>query len=264
MRPLAYATSPTRPPGAAHAPAAQPRPPAAARRLGARHAPADLPLPVCERAGRALTRWVLRWFFGVRHVHTHRIPRRGPVILVANHPTIFDPFTVAFGTKRWVTWLAFQDALAWPVAGQVMRLYRAIPLDIERPSHRSLRACYATLARDRVLGLFFEGERSFGPGLNAPLKVGAARMALRTGATLVPVSVAGGRRCWPRERPWPTPGKIVVRYHPPIDPRRFRPDLPLRARAEALTATLAEVIGGALPPDGGHRVLPPPRRPRTT
>ncbi len=220
------------------------------RRIGSRHEPADLPIPVTERVGRAVTRHVLRRFFGADHLGTHHIPKSGPVILVSNHPTMSDPFIVAFGTKRWVTWLAFEDALAWPGFGDIMRLYRVIPLNIDRPRASSIKACYATLAQDRVLGLFFEGERSFTDGLNHPQKPGAARLAINAGATLVPVTVSGARRCWARQWSWPKPGRIVVRYHPPIDAARWRPELPLRTRARLLTDELARIIGGALPPGG--------------
>lgn len=235
------------------APAARPR-----RAWARAYAPAPLPSDLSERMGRGLTRWALRWVFGAEHRHAHRIPRSGAAILVSNHPTIMDPFTVAFGTRRWVTWLAFDEALGWPIAGQIMRLYRAIPLDIVRPRPTSIKTAYATLAHGRLLGLFFEGERSFGWGLNQPLKTGAARMAIRAGVPIVPVTVSGARRCWPRERPLPRPGKIVVHYHPPIDVAAYRPDLPRRARAAQLTEELARVIGGALPPDGAHAF----RRPR--
>ena len=54
-----------------------------------------------ERVGRNLTRWTLRWYFGAEHRDTHHIPETGPAILVSNHPSIIDPFHVAFGTRRW-------------------------------------------------------------------------------------------------------------------------------------------------------------------
>lgn len=234
--------------------------PTTRRAWGSSYAPAPLPSDLSERVGRGLTRWALRWFFGAEHRDTHRIPRQGAAILVSNHPSIVDPFTVAFGTKRWVTWLAFDEALGWPIAGHIMRLYRAIPLNLERPRPTSIKTAYATLARGRLLGLFFEGERSFGWGLNQPLKTGAARMALRAGVPIVPVTVAGARRCWPRERAYPSPGRVVVQYHPPIDPATFRPDLDRKARAEELTAELARVIGARLPPDGAHVHRRPPVR----
>ncbi|MGE0706860.1 MAG: lysophospholipid acyltransferase family protein [Planctomycetota bacterium] len=224
--------------------------------FGWRHAPAPYPERLSDQVGRAMTRMMLRFWIGAEHVGREHIPRRGPAILVANHPTLGDPFTVAFGTRRWVTWLAMEEALDWPLAGWIMRLYRVIPLDLERAGVRSIRTAYATLARGRLLGVFCEGERSQGLGLNDPIKSGAARMALRAGVPLVPVSVAGARRGWPLGS-YPRRGKVVVRYHPPLDPRSFRPDLPRRERGALLTQALAEAIASGLPPAGRPRFQRP-------
>jgi 1-acyl-sn-glycerol-3-phosphate acyltransferase len=224
-----------------------------ARVFGRSYPPAPLPSELSAKLGRGLTRWFLRWYLGVEHRHTYNIPPTGPAILVSNHPSIIDPFTVAFGTRRWVTWLAFDEALGWPVAGHIMRLYKAIPLNLARPRPTSIKTAYGTLARGRLLGVFFEGERSFGFGLNQPLKPGGARMALRAGVPIVPVTVSGARRCWPREQALPRPGRVIVRYHRPIEPARFHPDLPRRERAARLTAELARIIGGPLRPDGAPR-----------
>lgn len=220
------------------------------RPFGSRCAPAPIPPRAFERVGRAITRLGVRLYFGAQHVGREHIPRAGPVILVSNHPTLADPFIVAFGTPRWVSWMAYDEAFDWAFFGSVMRLYEAIPLNLERPKPSSIKAAYGTLARGRVLGLFFEGERSFGDALNDPLKPGAARMALRTGATLVPVTISGARRIWPRDQGLPRPGKVVVRYHPPIDPTTFCPDLHLRERSRLLTEKLGRIVAAALPPDG--------------
>ncbi|HBP19705.1 MAG TPA: hypothetical protein DEA08_18180 [Planctomycetes bacterium] len=197
-----------------------------------------------------MTRMLLRHWVGATHHGREHIPRRGAAILVCNHPTMGDPFTVAFGTKRWVSWLAWDEAFAWPGAGYLMQLYRSIPLNLERPKPSSIKAAYGTLARGRILGVFIEGERSEGYLLNPTLKPGAARMALRMRVPLVPVSISGARRSWPLEQPLPSRGRVVVRYHPPIDPTRFRPDLPHHARGAALTAELARIIAAPLPADG--------------
>ncbi len=217
---------------------------------GQRWLPAPIPSPFSARLGRAATRIYLRHLFGAEHIDRHYIPKSGAAILVSNHPTIGDPFAVAFGTKRWVTWLAFDEALDWPVAGSIMRVYNAIPINLERPKPSSIKTVYGTLARGRVLGMFFEGERSFHDGLNSPLKTGAARIAIKVGAPIVPVTVSGARRGWPRGQALPRPGKMVIRYHPPIDPTTFRPDLPRKRRGQLLTDELERIIGRALPPGG--------------
>ena len=230
--------------------------PSVRRPFGSRYEPAPIPPDLHERVGRAMTRMWLRHYLRMEHVGKDHIPRRGAAILCSNHPTLGDPFTVAFATPRWVTWLAFDEALDWPVAGFILRFYHAIPLNLGRPRPSSIKAAYATLARGRVLGMFFEGERSFDFGLNRPLKIGAARMALRMGCPIVPVTIAGARRLWPRGRALPAPGKVVVRYHPPLDPTSFRPDLPRKARGQLLTEQLGRIIGSALPPAGTPRLWP--------
>ena len=116
-------------------------PPTTLRRAwGASYPPAPLPSALSERVGRGLTRWALRWFFGAEHRDTQRIPREGPAILVSNHPSILDPFTVAFGTKRWVTWLAFDEALRWPIAGGCSHQMKVrITIQPKRPVRASSR-----------------------------------------------------------------------------------------------------------------------------
>lgn len=220
------------------------------RPWGLRWDPAPFPPWLSERFGRGLTRLYLRHYLRAEHLGRQHIPKSGPVILVANHPTMGDPFTLAFGTERWVTWLAFDEALDWPGAGQIMRLYKSIPINLERPRPSSIKQAYGTLARGRVLGMFMEGERSYSYGMNKPTKPGAARMAIRTGATIVPATLSGARRSWPREQRLPKPGKVVVRYHPPIDPSTFRPDLHIRERGRLLTRELERIITSALPPNG--------------
>lgn len=225
------------------------------RPFGYRYDPAGLPHPLPARAGRAATRMILRAYFRTEHVDRHHIPRQGGAILVANHPTMGDPFFVAFGTRRWVSWLAFDEALEWPGAGQVMRLYRAIPLNLDNPRPSSIKAAYATLARGRILGVFCEGERSFQVTMNNPIKRGAARMAIRAGVPVVPVTISGLRRVWPLEG-FPKPGKVVVRYHPPIHPERLPQDLHRREQAEVMSEEITRRITAALPPCGAPYFRP--------
>ncbi len=54
------------------------------------------------------------------------------------------------------------------------------------------------------------------------LRAGAARLALETGAPLVPATIRGAFRAWPYFRALPEPAKIHVRYHDPIDPVPYR------------------------------------------
>jgi len=173
-------------------------------------------------------------------------PEGGPVIVISNHPTFWDPVLVGLGTKRAISWLAWDELLTWP-GGFLIPYLGAIPVATEAPGASSLRACYAVLKREAPLGMFFEGGRSSGPQLDPP-HPGAAMIALRTGTPVLPVSVSGAWRCWPKTRALPRLGRIVVTYHPLIRVAQLR----RRDRnvEEALTHAVAGCIREALPPDG--------------
>jgi hypothetical protein len=69
------------------------------------------------------------------------------------------------------------------------------------------------------------------------LREGAARLALETGAPLVPATITGAFRAWPYFHALPRPARITVRYHDPIDPGPDRD----RPRDEGAAALLDEL-----------------------
>lgn len=191
-------------------------------------------------------------YFDVRVEGAQHLPAAGPAIVIPNHPTWLDPFLVGWGMRRWVTWLAWDEAFDWPGIGPIMKSMGAVPLSLERAAPQSLKTAYSILKEERLLGIFFEGERTAASTfrINEPVE-GAARIALRTGVPVVPVSLAGARRLWPRERAYPSRGPICVRYHAPIPPDAAGSGSQ-RARGERLTRMIADAICSGLPEDGRH------------
>lgn len=214
------------------------------------------PLPPARvRAwSRAAYRPFIHLYFQIEYEGRRHLPGDGPAVLVGNHPSYLDPYNVAFGVQRWVTWMAWSEAFGWPVVGPLIRSLGAFPVDVDRPRPSTLRTAKAILAEGRLLGMFFEGSRTE-PGelqLSPPLP-GAALIALRSKVPVVPFSVAGMRRLWPMGQRLPRPGKVVIRYHPPIDTASFLPDRPTRERSTALTEAIAQAVRSGLPADGRHR-----------
>ncbi|RMG09866.1 MAG: 1-acyl-sn-glycerol-3-phosphate acyltransferase [Planctomycetota bacterium] len=205
---------------------------------------------------RAAARLPLEHGLRLRHYGRAHVPARGAALLVANHPTYLDPWLVAYGVRRWVTWMAWEEAFSWPVIGWLVRSMGAFPVNTDRPAPSSYKAALEVLAQGRLLGIFFEGgrtrENEFGVD---PPRAGAARLALRAGVPVVPVSIAGARRAWPLHRRLPRPGRVCVYFHPPIDPRQVE-GRHAREREARLNDQLLRTIAAALPPDGRHR----PRR----
>ena len=114
-----------------------------------------------------------------------RVPRQGPVLLVANHPnSLLDPLLVVAATRRPVRFLAkaplFTDAkVGWLVrAAGAIPVYRRAddPTQMDR-NEEMFRAVHAALEGGAAVGIFPEGLSHSEPAM-APLRTGAARIAL--------------------------------------------------------------------------------------
>jgi len=188
-------------------------------------------------------------FHGIEHQGARNWPRKGPLIIISNHPTYWDPWLVGMG-QSWRSdtyWMTWEDVFDWPVIGPAITAYQAFPVDLDRPKVSTLRRAKDVLEAGHALGIFPEGSRTSGEhGAIDPWKPGACRLALLTGVPVLPVSIRGARACWPRQRTYPLPGKIAVTYHPLVDPNAIRPGAIAREREHALAEILRETIGRAL------------------
>lgn len=187
----------------------------------------------------------------------------GPCLLVANHVSVFDPFTLIHflvDNGVWPCVLAKESLWRYPVVGWVMRQVRAVP--VHRESDRAggaLVEAEAALAAGHAVLMYPEGTTTQDPqGWPMRAKTGAARLALRTRATVVPVAQWGAQAVIPSSgrgfRPLP-PKPSEVLAGAPVDLRDLydRADDPA-AWTEAstrimarITAQLAEIRGEAPP-----------------
>ncbi len=146
---------------------------------------------------------------GVEH-----IPRRGPVLLAANHRSYFDVAALALVAARLgrpVRFLGKQEIFDAPVVGTISRAFGGIPVDRGGGSDEPLRAAQSALRAGEVVmvlpqGTIPRGEAFFDPALVG--KTGTARLAAATGAPRWSPSGCGApRRCGPdrpgyRTSPW--------------------------------------------------------------
>jgi 1-acyl-sn-glycerol-3-phosphate acyltransferase len=164
---------------------------------------------------RLLRPW-LRVVFSLEYRGLENIPHSGPVIIAGNHPSYLDPVLVALPVERPIRYMAWDALFKVPLLGQVIKALGAFPVDITRGRgedafHEALRV----LESGDALGIFPEGQRSE-RGPMGELRTGTARLAVDTGAPIVPVTIGGANRAWPKWRLLPKPAKIVVRFHAPI------------------------------------------------
>ena len=171
---------------------------------------------------KLIGRPLFRILFSVEYAGLENVPATGPVILAGNHPSYLDPVLIALPVRRVIRFMAWDALFKVPLLGQIIKAMGAFPVDIARGKGESAyREALGVLKGGEALGIFPEGKRS-DRGPMGELRTGTARLALETGAPIVPVTIGGASRAWPKYRLLPKPAKIVVRYHKPVYPDQYR------------------------------------------
>ena len=202
-----------------------------------------------------LGRPLFRVLFSVEYHGLENVPASGPVILAGNHPSYLDPLLIALPIKRVIRFMAWDALFKVPGLGRLIRALGAFPVDIRRgKGDAAYREAVRVLESGDGLGIFPEGQRSEA-GPMGELRSGVARLAIETGAAIVPITIGGASRAWPKHRLLPKPAKIVIRYHPPIrlsqtertgrgDDRDFHREVMERVAAN-INRSLAPALRGA-------------------
>ncbi|HET8594222.1 MAG TPA: lysophospholipid acyltransferase family protein, partial [Intrasporangium sp.] len=188
-------------------------------------------------------RWVGTTLFHTayrgRRRHAERVPGDGPVILVANHAAFLDGPVVFSLAPRPVTFLVKQEAFTG-LFGRVLEAVGQVPIDRTVGDRTALATAIAVLHRGGAVGIFPEGTR--GHGDVEQVNQGAAWIALRTGAPIVPVAVLGTRVAGRSAETWPVPlSPITVDFGEPFT-LEADPSLPGRARMRAATEQLRRAL----------------------
>jgi 1-acyl-sn-glycerol-3-phosphate acyltransferase len=183
---------------------------------------------------KLLVRGLLRLLFGFRVEGQHHEPASGPVIVVSNHQSDLDPLVVGAALRRRVAFMAKHELFRVPLLRWWITACGAFPVRRGEPDRQALRTALRVLQGGGVLVMFPEGTRGSTPALRPP-EPGAALLALRTGAPLLPVAVLGTGEVLPRDSHRLRRGRITVRIGPPV-PVRARGPSPPRPDREALDA----------------------------
>ena len=131
-------------------------------------------------------------------------PKKGPALLVINHLGDADAVLLSASLSHSIDGIAKVEIDEHWLAGPVFRAYGIIGIHRGTPDRNALRAALDGLAEGRIIGLAPEGRQSVIGGLEEGTE-GAAFLALKSGAPIVPVAMTGtenkyiyGRRWWRR------------------------------------------------------------------
>jgi len=167
--------------------------------------------------------------FSMRVEGFHNMPEKGPVLVIANHQSFFDPWMIGTAVRRHMTYLARKTLFRNPYFAWLIRSLNAVPIDQDGVGKEGIRTIIGQLRQQRAVLVFPEGERT-GDGDMHPFRPGIHLLIRKAEAQIVPVGVAGAYDAYPRSQPFPTfaplfwpPGKgtIAVSIGEPVDSRRF-------------------------------------------
>lgn len=188
----------------------------------------------------------LKIVFRPRSWGVENVPRRGPVIVASNHLSFSDHFFGPLPIPRKVIFLGKSEYFTGRgLKGLVSRIFftgvGVIPVDRAGgpASEQALRTGLAVLADGNVLGIYPEGTRSPDGRLYRG-KTGVARLAVESGAPVVPCAMMETFRLQPPGKLWPDlrvrPG---VRFGEPLDFSRYHGQ---EADAKLLRAITDEIM----------------------
>jgi 1-acyl-sn-glycerol-3-phosphate acyltransferase len=169
--------------------------------------------------GTAISGFLARVLWRARVEGEEHIPRSGPFILVSNHTSNLDPeilgWAIGFRTNRLIHFMAKTEMRRWPVIGWLATQSGVYFVRRGERDRAAQRYSLEALAAGRPIAMFPEGTRSRDGHLKAG-KSGAALLAMRSGAPLLPVGIAGTHRLFPGDSKLPHPSRILIRVGEPF------------------------------------------------
>jgi 1-acyl-sn-glycerol-3-phosphate acyltransferase len=185
------------------------------------------------------------------------VPVRGPVILVCNHTSSADAAIVQAACNRPIGWMTSREHYeCHPLIRGVLDDLQCVPVRRHGKDAMAARSALRHLQKGRVLGVFPEGNLS-GVAKKRPIspKAGAAWMALRSGAPLVPAWISGGPQRKEILSAWLFPSRRGARvvFGKPVDSSPFKTKPIKRQLVEQLSMQVMKEIQALKQPSTGMR-----------
>ena len=156
---------------------------------------------------RLICRFIFRVFVPTKVFYPERMPESGACVVASNHETMLDMFMIGYRIRRKVKWLAKQSLFKFKPFGWLLKKCGAFPVKRDNRDVAAVTHCLELLHEGEAIGIFPQGTRSKGRGLSLTPKTGFLRMAVLSGAPVVPVAIWGKIRLF---------GKVYVKFGEPI------------------------------------------------
>ena len=184
------------------------------------------------------------WMYGLHRMTAtgqDNVPKTGGVVLAPTHRSLLDIPAVGVPLKRSYRAMAKAELFEIPVLGAVIRNGGTFPVRRGEQDMEAYERALRLLRGGEMLLIFPEGTRNV-DGKTRP-QLGAARLALESGAQLVPAAIVGSStpRLWPPRVP-----KLRVAYGPPIEIDDLRDTGDLRRASFTATKRWTEASSALL------------------
>ena len=190
---------------------------------------------------RIFTRLICRYrVYGLEHV-----PESGPLLIVANHLSWYDPVLLGVVLHRRVWFFTKAELFDWPIIGRACRATEQIPVRRGESDRAALEKGLAYLQEGRALGIFPEGTVAR-KGAMTPALTGVAMLALRSRATVLPIAHMGTRKVLRSPRYWFP--RVTIRIDKPYIPV-LPTDVPRKVGLQRVTDEMMFRIARMLPPE---------------
>jgi 1-acyl-sn-glycerol-3-phosphate acyltransferase len=166
---------------------------------------------------RLLAMVLLRLWFRVRITGADHVPAEGAAIIAPNHKNFLDAFFVGLGVNRHVRYMAKVELFKGPLAWLFLRL-GAFPVRRGEADAEALETSRAILAAGGLVVVFPEGTRVEEPDALGSPHHGAGRLALETGAPIIPAAITGTSHLW--RCALPRLKRVQLAFLPAVAPER--------------------------------------------
>jgi 1-acyl-sn-glycerol-3-phosphate acyltransferase len=153
--------------------------------------------------------------FRLKTIGQENFPKAGPAILAANHASFLDPILISLRARRPVRFLVSNQFYRDPRLHALLRWLGTIPVGGGAGIVRSFRQVAGVIEDGGLLGIFPEGGITR-DGSMKPFRSGAAVLAMRLGAPIVPIHLRGTFDALPRYARWPRFVPVTLRIGEPV------------------------------------------------